>query len=196
MADILFMAENDIPHFVDSLPVHITLRLNPPHTTIEDNLIFLDEGYTYAILGEITVEHFLKKVKTLYVKTAIYAIQADAATVGVLVLGLNSEKTLNVYIYLHADYRHLGITDVILHSLIDAAAKLKETLIFEIEEKNTKALHSFSRVFRNIQPTYIDSTEQYVWVLKPEDGIPTTSSNRWIIEELSWGISHVVDKFK
>lgn len=187
------MSDNCIPHVVDTLPVHVSLQLNPPHTSIADSLIFLNEGYNIPLLGEITVEGFMNKITEKFKKTYNYAILGDSQTIGILILAINNAEQLSVFIYLHTDYRGMGVSDVLIQSLLMAARDKKMNVFFELEDSNPSALKSYSRIIPNVKPEHIKSQNTYTWLIKPEDDVLCLSSNRWLMEEFVWALQKVID---
>lgn len=187
------MSDNCTPHVVDTLPVHISLQLNPPHTSITDNLIFLNEGYNVPLLDEITVEGFIAKIADRFKKTYNYAIIGDSKAIGILILAVNHAGQVSVFIYLHTDYRGMGISDVLIQSLLMAAKKKNINIFFELEDSNLSAVKTYSRIIPNVQAEHIKSQNVYAWLVKPEDDVLCLSSNKWLMEEFIWALQKIID---
>lgn len=187
------MSDNCTPHVIDTLPVHVSLQLNPPHSSIADNIIFLNEGYNIPLLDEITVEGFINKIADKFKKTYNYAILADSKTIGVLILVVSHNYQVSAFIYLHTDYRGMGISDVLIQSLLMAAKNKKMDLFFELEDSNLSAVKTYSRIIPNVEPEHIKSQNVYIWFIKPEHDVLCLSSNKWLMEEFIWVLQKIID---
>lgn len=167
------------------------------NSLLEENLAFLESGFDYPVFGVPTVKELLQKIYYFYSRKTIWLIQYEATVVGIYAIG-NFPEPINgkdnwyeTVIYVHPDYRNLGIAKMLTLSTAKSFEKKNRlNLLVEVRTDNFRSINAHKKIFPDVPLVLVEHEDfnAYQWRLT-EDYSVTKDFNKWLAEEISIGMT-------